>query len=180
MLFALTTGHKIGLAAVGIAFIVFALVSSFVMPRRDPNFPGRRVGWFVLVTVGFFLAMMAAVLVFGREAKTESEGSGGAAPTETKAAGGGGGGGGGGPYANGDAAAGKAVFASAGCNGCHTLKAAGASGTLGPSLDAKKPPRALIIERVTKGKAPMPAFKGQLSDKQIADVVAFVYTSTHS
>ena len=34
---------------------------------------------------------------------------------------------------------GKAVFASAGCGGCHTLKAAGATGTVGPNLDALKP-----------------------------------------
>ena len=28
--------------------------------------------------------------------------------------------------------------------------------------------------------APMPAFKGQLTDKQIADVTAYVYSATHS
>ena len=37
--------------------------------------------------------------------------------------------------ATGDANAGKAVFASAGCSGCHTLAAAGASATVGPDLD---------------------------------------------
>jgi cytochrome c oxidase subunit 2 len=31
--------------------------------------------------------------------------------------------------------AGKAVFTSNGCASCHTLKAAGASGTVGPDLD---------------------------------------------
>jgi len=35
----------------------------------------------------------------------------------------------------GDANAGKAVFASAGCSGCHTLAQAGATGTVGPNLD---------------------------------------------
>ena len=35
----------------------------------------------------------------------------------------------------GDAAAGEQVFASAGCGGCHTLSAAGATGTVGPNLD---------------------------------------------
>jgi cytochrome c oxidase subunit II len=43
-----------------------------------------------------------------------------------KAAGGGGGGG---------AAAGKAVFVNNGCGGCHTLKAAGSTGKVGPDLD---------------------------------------------
>ncbi len=38
----------------------------------------------------------------------------------------------------GAASAGKAVFTgSAGCSGCHTLAAAGASGTVGPNLDAR-------------------------------------------
>ena len=43
----LSSGHKIGLATVGGVFILFALVSSFVLPRRNPNFPGRGVGWYV-------------------------------------------------------------------------------------------------------------------------------------
>jgi mono/diheme cytochrome c family protein len=34
---------------------------------------------------------------------------------------------------------GAQVFASNGCSGCHTLKAAGASGTTGPDLDAALP-----------------------------------------
>src|SRR5581483_11857509 len=80
----------------------------------------------------------------------------------------------------GDPAAGKAVFASAGCTSCHTLKAANATGPVGPNLDEAKPPLSLISDRVENGKPPMPAFKGQLSDKQIADVAAFVFQSTHS
>ena len=47
----LSTGHKIGLATVGAAFIVFALVSSFVLPRRIPNFPGRFMGLYLTVAV---------------------------------------------------------------------------------------------------------------------------------
>ncbi len=41
--------------------------------------------------------------------------------------------------ANTSAAAGKAVFTgtAAGCSGCHTLAAAGATGTVGPDLDAR-------------------------------------------
>ena len=77
-------------------------------------------------------------------------------------------------YKNGDPTAGKAVFASAGCVGCHTLKDAGATGTVGPNLDQAKPPLSLAVLRVTKGAGAMPSFKGQLSDKQIADVTAYV------
>ncbi len=73
-----------------------------------------------------------------------------------------------------DVAAGKAVFASAGCASCHTLADAGSTGTVGPNLDTAKPNAALVTARVTNGKAPMPPFKGQLSTAQIADVAAYV------
>lgn len=81
-------------------------------------------------------------------------------------------------YKNGDATAGKAVFSSAGCAGCHTLSDAGASGNVGPNLDQAKPPLSLAVARVTKGQGAMPSFKGQLSDKQIADVTAYVVKAT--
>ena len=81
-------------------------------------------------------------------------------------------------YKNGDATAGKAVFESAGCKGCHTLADAGANGTVGPNLDQAKPPLSLAVPRVTKGAGAMPSFKGQLSDKQIADVTAYVVKAT--
>jgi len=79
----------------------------------------------------------------------------------------------------GDAAAGEEVFASAGCGSCHVLAAAGSSGTIGPNLDESKPELDLIVERVTNGKSPMPAFKDQLTEQQIRDVAAFVFESTH-
>jgi cbb3-type cytochrome c oxidase subunit III len=69
---------------------------------------------------------------------------------------------------------GEAIFASAGCNGCHTLAAAGASGTVGPNLDDAKPSKELAIDRVTNGRGGMPSFKGQLSDAQIEAVATFV------
>ncbi len=84
------------------------------------------------------------------------------------------------PTVNGDPVAGKTVFLSQGCTGCHTLKAANAHGTVGPNLDQKKPAESLVIDRVTHGKGKMPSFSGSLSAKQIADVAAFVYQSTHS
>jgi mono/diheme cytochrome c family protein len=81
-------------------------------------------------------------------------------------------------YKNGDPTAGKAVFESAGCKGCHTLKDAGATGTVGPNLDQAKPALSLVVARVTKGQGAMPPFKGQLTDKQIADVAAYVVKAT--
>ena len=78
----------------------------------------------------------------------------------------------------GDPAAGKGIFQSAGCSGCHTLQAAGASGTVGPNLDQAKPDYSKVTARVTLGKGAMPSFKGQLTDQQIADVAAYVVQST--
>ena len=74
----------------------------------------------------------------------------------------------------GGTADGKAIFAEAGCGGCHTLKAAGASGNVGPNLDDAKPSKELVIDRVTNGKGVMPSFKSSYSAEQIAAVADFV------
>ena len=79
----LTTGHKIGLAAVGAAFIVFALVSSFVLPRRNPDFPGRYVGVYVAVGVLFVVAMLSAVIIFGKESESSAANASPPAATTT-------------------------------------------------------------------------------------------------
>ncbi|HZO97540.1 MAG TPA: cytochrome c [Gaiellaceae bacterium] len=180
MLLALSTGNEIGLAGAGAAFIAFALVSSFVLPRSNPNFPGRGRNWYLLVTALFFVGMMAAVIVFGRE-KQETAEAAGTAPAETQPAPGGG---------AGDAAAGKALFTKNGCVACHTFKAAGSTATVGPDLDdlqasadkAGQPleqfvttsiedPNAYVAPGYQKGV--MPPFS-QLSDKEVADLVAFL------
>jgi mono/diheme cytochrome c family protein len=78
----------------------------------------------------------------------------------------------------GDPTAGRKIFLSAGCTGCHTLADAKATGTVGPNLDQVKPDYRLATARVTLGKGQMPSFKGQLSDQQIADVAAYVVKAT--
>ncbi|HET8953209.1 MAG TPA: c-type cytochrome [Solirubrobacteraceae bacterium] len=78
----------------------------------------------------------------------------------------------------GDAANGAKVYASAGCGGCHTLEAAGSSGSVGPNLDQSKPDLALVVDRVTNGQGAMPAFGDQLSEQEIADVAQYVVEST--
>ena len=83
------------------------------------------------------------------------------------------------PTVQGDPVAGKKVFETAGCTACHTLKAAGSTGTVGPNLDQLKPAEAIVVHQVEVGGGPMPAFKDQLTPKQIQDVAAFVFTSTH-
>jgi mono/diheme cytochrome c family protein len=71
-------------------------------------------------------------------------------------------------------AAGQQVFASAGCGGCHTFKAAGSSGTVGPNLDDLKPDAATVEATVRDGAGTMPSFKGRLSDPQIKAVAQVV------
>ena len=86
----------------------------------------------------------------------------------------------------GDPAAGKKVFADAGCGGCHTFKAAGTSATVGPDLDEalKGKDSAFIEESITdpnsevaSGFPPniMPQdYASQLSSQELADLVAFL------
>lgn len=64
---ALSTGHKIGLALAGAIFIAFALFSSFVAPRRWPDFPGRSLSVFIVASFVLFGLMLASVEVFGVE-----------------------------------------------------------------------------------------------------------------
>ena len=90
----------------------------------------------------------------------------------------------------GDPATGKGIFM-ANCSACHTLKAAGAKGTIGPNLDKLALPEATIVKQVTVGGSAlmgaagkkyslqMPGYKKSLSAAQIQDVAAYVYVSTH-
>jgi cbb3-type cytochrome c oxidase subunit III len=71
---------------------------------------------------------------------------------------------------------GKAIF-KADCSSCHTLKAAGSTGTVGPNLDQLKPKQATVVHQVTNGGAVMPAFKGKLTPAQIQSVATFVSSS---
>jgi cbb3-type cytochrome c oxidase subunit III len=71
------------------------------------------------------------------------------------------------------ATSGKDIFA-ANCGSCHTLKAAGTSGTVGPNLDDLMPSLARAARQVTNGGAIMPAFKGKLTDAQIQAVAKYV------
>ncbi len=173
MLIALSGSHKAGIAAAAAVFVVFALASAMIVPRLRADFPGAWLRLFVLVAVALTVGMLATIVVLASESESEEAG-GETAVTETEAP----------PTTppttpsqGGSVEAGKAVFAKAGCGGCHTLKAAGASGTVGPNLDEAKPATALVVDRVTNGKGVMPSFKGRLSEAEIEDVAAYVAAS---
>jgi len=188
LLAALSDAQKAGIAGMGAAFIVFALVSSFVIPRRMPNFPGGRGVWpYVGVVVTFFVAMMVVIVFVGRE-KSEAKAEGPTTPSTQPATPPGPP-----PPVTGDATAGKAVFAANGCAACHTFKPAGASGKVGPDLghlaaDAQKANRGSLVQYTTEsivspGAYVVPGFLAgtmpgdfgkKLSKKQLQDLVAFL------
>jgi menaquinol-cytochrome c reductase cytochrome b/c subunit len=70
------------------------------------------------------------------------------------------------------------IFGQAGCVSCHTYNGQGAAGP-GPELTevgARLSPEA-IAQTVTEGRGAMPAFRGALTEEQIADVAAFLGAS---
>jgi cytochrome c oxidase subunit 2 len=92
--------------------------------------------------------------------------------------------------------AGLAVFNGQGCDGCHTLAAAGSHGTTGPDLDrlpgyartAGKPLKAFVRESIVapneyveKGypRGVMPDFGKTLAPTQLRDVVEFLVASVN-
>jgi mono/diheme cytochrome c family protein len=96
----------------------------------------------------------------------------------------------------GDPAAGKTLFVSSGCGGCHTFKPAGTKGKVGPDLDnlaadaqkanqgpvdqytfaSIKNPSAYVVPGFQNGV--MPNYGTQLTDTQIADITAFLTQSS--
>ena len=65
MLAALSTAHQISLGLSGLVFVVFALTSAMVIPRRWPDFPGDKFVPFLALCFVLFVGMLTAVYVFG-------------------------------------------------------------------------------------------------------------------
>ena len=182
----LSTTSTIALAVMAGIFITFALLSSFVFPKRNPDFPGRRFRWlYVAAAVGLFVLMMGTVVVFGKEdeeakaQETATEHPGETSSTETTPAptttatttsGG---------TVTGDIAAGKIVFTQNPCGTCHTLQDAGATGTVGPNLDEAKPSADKVRDRVEHGKGAMPPFP-QITGADLDNLVAYIVSATQS
>jgi mono/diheme cytochrome c family protein len=74
-------------------------------------------------------------------------------------------------------AGGEEVF-TANCGSCHTLSAAGTTGSIGPSLDGAGLDAAAVEQQVRNGGGGMPAFQDQLSEEEIAAVSAYVAESS--
>jgi mono/diheme cytochrome c family protein len=180
------------LTIVAAVLVGFSLVVSLLVPRRNPDFPGRHLRVFVLIAALLIASMLTAVAVLGEshhfaeggeagttaKAPTTSTTPGATSSTEK---------------AKGDPAAGKQVFTTSAqppCASCHTLQEAGASGTVGPNLDdvLKGKDAAFIHESIVDPNAEvasgfsagiMPQTYGdQLDDQQLADLVAFLVQAT--
>ena len=122
MLFSLSTQHELGLAVAGAPVHHLRAALLVRLHPEEPELPGQKgLRWYIPLCVLFFVGMMAAVLVFGREKPSAEAAAGTTTTTATAPAG--------------DATAGKAVFTSAGCAACHTFKPAGSTGKVGPNLD---------------------------------------------
>jgi mono/diheme cytochrome c family protein len=69
---------------------------------------------------------------------------------------------------------GAQLFTSAGCAGCHTLRAANAHGQVGPDLDQLRPDYATVLRQVRRGGNGMPSFSGKLAASSIREVAVYV------
>jgi sulfite dehydrogenase len=63
------------------------------------------------------------------------------------------------------------------CALCHTLKDAGATGAIGPSLDELKPDRERVLKVLRTGIGQMPAFV-HLTEAQMQALAAYVESAT--
>lgn len=124
--------------------------------------------------IAIALVLAAAGCGGGEEAAPTASTVEGTIPTET--------------LPEGDAAAGEEVYSSTGCGSCHVFEAAGSNGQIGPDLDESLQgkdaeyvresivnPNAEIAEGFSSGIMPS-NYGEQLSDKQVADLVAFLTT----
>ena len=65
------------------------------------------------------------------------------------------------------------------CGVCHTLRAAGSTGNIGPNLDQLKSQMPQIIYVITNGIGVMQAWAGILTDEEIEAVAYYVFNSTN-
>ena len=73
---------------------------------------------------------------------------------------------------------GKEIFLEKGmCSTCHVLSNAGSNGLVGPNLDEIKPDINRVIYTVTNGIGVMPAYQGELTEKEIQSVAHYVSVS---
>lgn len=70
------------------------------------------------------------------------------------------------------------LFQRGGCGGCHTLAAAGSTGTRGPDLDDEHPDADEVVKTVTRGEDSMPSFVTVFSAAEIRELANWVASVT--
>ena len=65
------------------------------------------------------------------------------------------------------------------CGVCHTLRAAGSVGDIGPNLDQINVQMSQIIYTVTKGIGVMPSWEDILTNEEIEAVAYYVFSNTN-
>lgn len=71
--------------------------------------------------------------------------------------------------------AGLALFNNFSCGTCHVLADAGASGSIGPSLDRNpRLSKDFTVDVITNGSGAMPSFGGQMTDEEIATLAEYI------
>jgi len=69
---------------------------------------------------------------------------------------------------------GRDLFSNWGCGACHSLADADAHGDVGPHFDGAGLTEDFIKTRVTNGQGAMPAFGGQMTPQEIADIAYYI------
>ena len=157
-----TTALVIGLLVIGLSviFVAFAGGRGERRGRRAPSRAARRLLWLASALVIVAIGVVVPVLVglFHKETQAASAPGG----VELTAA----------------QEKGRSTFAKY-CAMCHMLRAANAVGRVGPNLDQLRPPKALTLDAIAKGRArgqgqmPAQVVTGEEAEN-VADFVAAV------
>ena len=185
------TGWGLGLGFSAVAFIVFALIVSMLVPRSRPEFPKQYLGWFIGACILFFALQLTAVLLLaevGEEheevARAETEPSSArpdesrddrddpteAEPTTEE-----------GHHASAGGRRRRPGRRQGGLPRCvrlrlvpHASRTRGPPARSGRTSTSRQPTAELAVNPVTNGQTAMPAFGDSLSEPEIADVAAYV------
>ena len=76
---------------------------------------------------------------------------------------------------------GKDIFLNkAVCSACHSLDDAGSNAQIGPNLNEIRPEKMRVMTVVKNGIGVMPAYEGQLTDKEIEAVSHYVSVASNN
>ncbi len=154
-----TTAFVLGFVVIGLAVVLVAMRAGSAGAHRDTPQAARdrttATAAILGATVVFGVGVPAAVMAANAGSRAK-EAPGGVRLTDAQQHG-------------------RELFAR-NCATCHTLKAANAVGRVGPNLDQRRPPKALVLNAIQLGRArgmgQMPA--DLLTGQDAQDVASFV------